>query len=340
MSNFDWPAVLNTLIDRAVLGRRRAYEAMSEIMEGRASEGQIAALMMGLRAKGETVDEMAGLVDAMYEAAVTVDAGDDVVDVVGTGGDSAGTFNISTTAALVAAGAGAHVAKHGNRAASSETGSADLLERLGLRLDLPAPATVQMIRQIGFGFFFAPEYHPAMRHAGPVRRQLGIRTVFNFLGPLCNPAQTKRAAIGVSDARMAELMAGVLHARGAEYAFVFHGHGGLDELSTAGMSTVHRIRNGEMTTAQFQPSDFGVAAATVSDIQGGDAAENERITRAILGGAAGPQRDVVVVNAAPAIVAAGLASGFAEGMARAEAAIDGGAAASVLDRAVEFSASV
>ncbi len=339
MSDFDWPAVLNTLIDGADLGRRCAYEAMSEIMEGRASEGQIAALMMGLRAKGETVDEMTGLVDAMYEAAVTVDAGDDVVDVVGTGGDSAGTFNISTTAALVAAGAGAHVAKHGNRAASSETGSADLLERLGLRLDLPATATVEMIRQIGFGFFFAPEYHPAMRHAAAVRRQLGVRTVFNFLGPLCNPAQTKRAAIGVSDARMAELMAGVLRARGAEYAFVFHGHGGLDELSTAGMSTVHRIRNGEVTSAQFQPSDFGVPAASVADIQGGDAAENERITRAILGGAAGPQRDVVVVNAAPAIVAAGLAAGFAEGIARAEAAIDGGAAASVLDRAVEFSAS-
>jgi anthranilate phosphoribosyltransferase len=335
--DFDWPAVFATLLDGGDLGRARAHEAMTEVMEGRATEAQVAALLVGLRAKGETVAEMTGLVDAMYEAAVTVDAGEDVVDVVGTGGDGAGTFNISTTAALVAAGAGAHVAKHGNRAASSQTGSADLLERLGIRLDLPPAATVEMIRSIGFGFFFAPGYHPAMRHAGPVRRQLGIRTVFNFLGPLCNPALTKRAAVGVSDAAMAELMAGVLQARGAEYAFVFHGHGGLDELSTAGLSTIHRIRNGEITTAQFQPSDFGVAAATITDIQGGDAAENERITRSILAGAAGPRRDVVVVNAAPAIVVAGLATGFAEGIILAEQAIDSGAAATVLERAVDFS---
>lgn len=338
--DFDWPAVFRALLDGSDLGRSRAHEAMTEVMEGRATEAQVAALMMGLRAKGETVAEMTGLVDAMYDAAITVEAGDDVVDLVGTGGDNAGTFNISTTAALVAAGAGAHVAKHGNRAASSETGSADLLERLGIRLDLPPAATVEMIRTVGFGFFFAPEYHPAMRHAGPVRGQLGVRTVFNFLGPLCNPAQTKRAAVGVSDAGMAELMAGVLHARGAEYAFVFHGHGGLDELSTAGMSTIHRIRDGEITTAQFQPSDFGVAAATLADIQGGDAAENERITRSVLAGDAGPQRDVVVVNAAPAIVVAGLATGFAEGIILAEQAIDSGAAATVLARAVEFGAGV
>jgi anthranilate phosphoribosyltransferase len=335
--DFDWPAVFNALIERHDLGRALAHGAMAEVMGGRATDGQIAALMMGLRAKGETVAEMTGLVDAMYDAAVTVDAGDDVVDLVGTGGDGAGTFNISTTAALVAAGAGVHVAKHGNRAASSETGSADLLERLGLRLDLPPAATVEMIRDIGFGFFFAPEYHPAMRHAGPVRRELGVRTVFNFLGPLCNPAQTKRAAVGVSDAVMAELMAGVLQARGAKYAFVFHGHGGLDELSTAGMSTIHRIRDGEITTAQFQPSDFGVPTATVADIQGGDAAENERITRSVLAGDAGPRRDVVVVNAAPAIVVAGLATGFAEGIVLAQQAIDSGAAAALLARAVEFS---
>jgi anthranilate phosphoribosyltransferase len=340
MSNFEWPELLNSLIEGADLGRAGAHAAMTEIMEGRASEAQIAALMIGLRAKGETVAEMTGLVDAMYDAAITVDAGSDVVDVVGTGGDSAGTFNISTTAAIVAAGAGARVAKHGNRAASSETGSADLLERLGLRLDLPPAATVEMIRDIGFGFFFAPEYHPAMRHAGPVRRQLGVRTVFNFLGPLCNPAQTKRAAVGVSDERMARLMAGVLRERGAEYAFVFHGHGGLDELSTAGMSTIHRIRDDEITTAQFQPSDFGVPAATIADFAGGDAAENERITRSVLAGTAGPHRDVVVVNAAPAIVVAGLAEGFAEGISRAEEAIDSGAAAAVLESAVEFSSSV
>ena len=310
---------------------------MAEIMAGRASEAQIAAFLVGLRTKGETVDEMVGLVDAMYAAAVTVDAGTGVVDLVGTGGDRAGTFNISTTAALVAAGAGVKVAKHGNRAASSKTGSADLLEQLGLRLDLAPEVTVSMIREVGFGFFFAPAYHPAMRFAGPVRRQLGVRTVFNFLGPLCNPANTKRAAIGVSDPAMAEKMAGVMQGRGAEYAFVFTGDGGLDELATTGMSTIHRIRNGEVTTAQFRPEDFGVERATLADIQGGDAATNERITRQILEGAPGPNRDIVVVNAAPAIVVAGLADGFADGIAQAAAAIDSGAAAGVLDAAVMHS---
>ncbi len=336
MSNFNWPEVLNSLIEGRDLGRHIAQATMAEVMAGRATDAQIAAFVIGLRAKGETVEEMTGLVDAMYAAAVTVDAGDDVVDLVGTGGDRAGTFNISTTAALVAAGAGVRIAKHGNRAASSQTGSADLLELLGIRLDLPPDATVEMIREIGFGFFFAPAYHPAMRFAAPVRRQLGVRTVFNFLGPLCNPAQTKRAAIGVSDAAMAERMAGVLQARGAEYAFVFHGHGGLDELSTAGLSTIHRIRDGEMTTAQFRPADFGVPMATVADLAGGDAASNERITRAVLAGTPGAARDVVVVNAAPAIVVAGLADGFAAGITKASEAIDRGAAQEVLERAVEF----
>ena len=338
MSDFNWPETLSALIAGQDLGRERAQAAMTEVMEGRATEGQIAAFVVGLRTKGESVDEMAGLVDGMFEAAVTVDAGSDVVDLVGTGGDRAGTFNISTTAALVAAGAGVKIAKHGNRAASSKTGSADLLEQLGINLEMAPDATVAMIREIGFGFFFAPAYHPAMRFAGPVRRQLGVRTVFNFLGPLCNPANTKRAAIGVSDATMAERMAGVMAARGAEYAFVFYGHGGLDELSTAGVSTVHRVRQGEITTAQFQPSDFGVPRSTLDQIQGGDAEENERITRSVIEGAAGPHRDVVVINAAPAIVVAGLADGFEDGILLAQQAIDGGAAAAVLERAVEFSA--
>lgn len=337
MTDFDWPKALGNLISGADLGRDLAHAAMTEVMEGRASEAQIAALVVGLRSKGESVDEMAGLVDAMYDAAVIVDAGDDVVDLVGTGGDRSGTFNISTTAALVAAGAGVRIAKHGNRAASSQTGSADLLEQLGIRLDHSPETTVAMIKEVGFGFFFAPAYHPAMRFAAPVRSQLGVRTVFNFLGPLCNPANTKRAAIGVSDGLMAERMAGVLRARGAEYAFVFHGHDGLDELSTAGVSTVHRIRDGEITTAQFQPADFGVPSADLAAIQGGDPAENERITRSVIDGTTGPHRDVVVVNAAPAIVVAGLADGFEDGIVLAQQAIDSGAAAAVLERAVAFS---
>jgi len=339
MSGFDWPTLLNTLVDGTDLGRDLATAAMTEIMEGRATEAQIAAFVIGLRTKGESVDEMTGLVDAMYAAAVTVDAGDDVVDLVGTGGDRAGTFNISTTAALVAAGAGVRIAKHGNRAASSKTGSADLLEQMGVRLDLGPEVTVAMIREVGFGFFFAPAYHPAMRFAGPVRRQLGVRTVFNFLGPLCNPANTRRAAVGVSDPDMARRMAGVLQARGADYAFVFTGEAGLDELSISGKSTIHRIQNGEITSAEFRPADFHVPAASIEAVQGGDAAKNERITRSVLAGDRGPQRDIVVVNAAPAIVVAGLAEGFADGIAKAEQAIDDGAALAVLERAVEFSAS-
>jgi len=337
MSSFDWAGVFNDLIEGRDLARETARGAMAEVMDGRASEAQIGALIVALRSKGESVEEMAGLVDAMYDAAVTVDAGDDVVDLVGTGGDRSGTFNISTTAALVAAGAGAKVAKHGNRAASSTTGSADLLEHLGLRLDMPPDATVQMIREIGFGFFFAPAYHPAMRFAAPVRRQLGVRTVFNFLGPLCNPANARRAAIGVSDRVMAERMAGVLAARGAEHAFVYFGHGGLDELSTTGTSLIHRLRDGEITTAEFTPSDFGVPAASLDDIRGGDVSQNERITRSVLAGEPGPCRDIVVINAAPAIIVAGLADGFAEGIALAEQAIDGGDAIGVLERIVEFS---
>jgi len=340
MSEFDWPGLLTSLVEGSDLGREPAAAAMAEIMSGNATEAQIGAFLIGLRTKGETIEEMSGLVDAMYAAAVTVDAGDDVVDLVGTGGDRAGTFNISTTAALVAAGAGVRIAKHGNRAASSKTGSADLLEQLGIRLDMPPEATVEMIRRVGFGFFFAPAYHPAMRFAGPVRRQLGIRTVFNFLGPLCNPAKTGRAAIGVSDPEMARRMAGVLQTRGADYAFVFTGHGGLDELSISGMSTIHRVRGGEITSAQFQPADFGVAAAPVEAIAGGDAAANEDITRRVLAGEGGPPRDIVVVNAAAAIVVAGLADGFHDGIERAAAAIDSGAAQRVLEEAIEFSAQV
>ena len=271
MSDFDWPTLLNALVDGNDLGRDLATAAMTEIMEGKATEAQIAAFVIGLRTKGESVEEMTGLVDAMYAAAVTVDAGDDVVDLVGTGGDRAGTFNISTTAALVAAGAGVRIAKHGNRAASSKTGSADLLEQLGMRLDLEPEATVDMIRSVGFGFFFAPAYHPAMRFAGPVRRQLGVRTVFNFLGPLCNPANTKRAAVGVSEPSMARRMAGVLQARGAEYAFVFTGDQGLDELSISGKSTIHRIQDVEITSAEFRPADFHVPAAPIEAVRGGDA---------------------------------------------------------------------
>lgn len=334
MADFSWPEVIGRLMNGESLSREDAGAAMGEIMEGRASEAQMAAFIVSLRAKGETAEEMTGLVDAMFAAAVTIDVGEPVVDVVGTGGDGAGTFNISTTAALIAAGAGAKVAKHGNRAASSTTGSADLLAGLGFDLELAPESTRRMIRETGFGFLFAPRYHPAMRFVAPVRKDLGVRTVFNFLGPLCNPARADRMSVGTSDPNMAALMIEVLKNRGATTAFVYYGEDGLDELTTTAPSYIYRLRDGEITHAEFTPEDFGVARARTEDLLGGDVEENVAITRNILEGAPGPQRDVALVNAAPAIVAAGLADGFTGAMALAAQAVDSGAAAATLERSL------
>jgi anthranilate phosphoribosyltransferase len=333
----DWPSILGRLADGEDLTRDEAREAMSAIMEGTATPAQIGAFIVALRIKGETVDEMTGLVEAMRDAAVRVDVGVTLVDTAGTGGDRAQTFNISTTAAFIAAGAGAKVAKHGNRSASSRCGSADVLEALGVAIDLEPAQTVEMIHRTGFGFFFAPIYHPAMRHAAPVRRELGIPTVFNFLGPLANPAGARRQSIGVSDPKMAERMIGVLQRLGAEYAFVFYGEDGLDEVTTTAPTYIYRLKDGEITHAEFTPEDFGVPRARPEDLKGGTVEDNVRIIRAVLSGEKGPRRDAAVVNASPAIVAAGLASGFVEGVAKAEEAVDSGAALEVLERVVEES---
>ncbi len=337
MTTVSWPAVLTDLLEGKDLDQSVARDVMSAVMAGEATEAQIASLLTALRTKGETADEMTGFVEAMLDAALTVEIDEPVVDVVGTGGDRSGTFNISTTAAFVAAGAGVKVAKHGNRAASSQTGTADLLEPLGIDLAMDPDLTVQMVKDIGFGFFFAPHYHPAMRYAGPVRRQLGFRTVFNFLGPLCNPARARHYSLGVSDPTMAGLMIRVLKNLGAESAFVFYGEDGLDELTTTGPSFIYRLRNGEITHAEFTPEDFGVARARLEDLLGGDADENVAITRSILEGVTGPKRDIALVNAAPAIVVAGLAEGFVDAMALAEQSIDSGDAFAVLEGAVAFS---
>lgn len=333
---FAWSEILGHLMVGDDLDESGARAAMAEIMAGRATSAQIAAFIVSLRVKGESVAEMTGLVRAMYDAAETVDVGEPVVDLVGTGGDRSGTFNISTTAAFVAAGAGAKLAKHGNRAASSHAGSADVLEALGLRIDLSPEATARMVREVGFGFFFAPRYHPAMRYAAPVRRELGVPTVFNVLGPLANPARARRQAIGVSDPRMAERMIGVLQSMDSEYAFVFYGEDGLDELTTAGTSFIYRLREGEVTHAEFTPDDFGVPTADRAELLGGTAAENAAITKAILAGERGAKRDIALVNALPAIVAAELAEGFGEAMEVAEQAVDSGAAERVLEHAVEL----
>ncbi len=337
MAAVSWPDVFAQLLEGDHLSQSQARMVMGDIMTGEASEAQIAAFLAILRTKGETASEMTGFVEAMLAAAVTVEVDAPIVDVVGTGGDRSGTFNISTTAAFIAAGAGVKVAKHGNRAASSPTGSADLLEALGIDLNMSPERSVQMIDEVGFAFFFAPQYHPAMRHAGPVRRQLGFRTVFNFLGPLCNPAGARRYALGVSDPRMAELMIRVLTNLGAESAFVFYGEDGLDELTTTGPSFIYRLRNGEITHAEFTPEDFGVPRSRLEDIRGGDAAENIAITRGILAGDDGPKRDIALVNAAPAIVAGGLAEGFVEAMELAAGSVDTGRAQEVLEAAVAFS---
>jgi len=338
MMSFEWPAVLGRVMAGEDLDEAEAKAAMAVIMAGDANPAQTAAFIVALRMKGESAEEMTGMVRAMYDAAVIVDAGDDVVDTAGTGGDRSGTFNISTTAAFIAAGAGARVAKHGNRAASSRAGSADVLEALGLPIDLPPAASARMVRETGFGFFFAPRYHPAMRHAVPVRRALGVATVFNVLGPLANPARARRQAIGVSDPRMAARMIEVLRRLGSRYAFVYYGEDGLDELTTAGTSFIYRLRDGEVTHAEFTPSDFGVPRAVRADLLGGDAARNAAIVRSVLAGEPGAPRDISIVNAAPAIVAAGLADGFAPAIDLAADAVDSGAAAAVLERALALGA--
>lgn len=334
----DWPTILGKLASGTDLSQEEARATMSEVMGGNASPAQISALIVSLRMKGETVDEMTGFVRAITSAAVPVPVDPDgLVDVVGTGGDRSGTFNISTTASLIAAGAGVRVAKHGNRSASSKCGSADVLEGLGVAIDLPVDANVALLAETGFAFFFAPLYHPCFRHVGPVRRELGIATVFNFLGPLANPAGARRQAVGVSDRRMAERVIGVLASLGSERSFVFSGHDGVDEITTSGPTVIYRLQEGEITHAEFTPEDFGVERADISEIQGGGVPENVAILRGVLDGRPGPYRDAALVNAAPALVVSGLAAGFVDAVDLARRTIDSGAAAALLDRVIHRS---
>ncbi len=335
MAEFRWSDVLNPIMAGEDVGRALAQAAMGEIMSGRATDAQLGAFIVGLRTKGETPAELAGLVDGMMDASVRVSFDEPVVDIVGTGGDGFGTFNISTTAAFIAAGAGVRVAKHGNRAASSPTGSADLLAALGFDLEVAPEVTHEMVMSTGFGFFYAPRYHPAMRHVGPVRSELGVRTVFNFLGPLCNPAGA-RMCVGTSDSTLASKMVDVLKQRGTDRGFVVCGEDGMDEVSTVAPTRIHRLIDGEITEAEFTPEDFGVTRVTVDALSGGDAARNIEILRAILDGERGPARDAAVVNAAPAIVLAELAPGFTEAVELAIGSIDSGAAAAALDQSLRL----
>lgn len=336
-----WPDLLTALVRGEDLDAASTAWAMDRIMSGEASPSQVAGFLVALRAKGETSEELAGLAEAMLAHARRFEVAGRSVDVVGTGGDRLHTVNISTMASLVVAGAGLTVVKHGNRAASSSTGTADVLEELGIRLDLPPERVAALASEVGITFCFAGAFHPSMRHAGVTRRDLGIPTAFNFLGPLTNPAQPTASAIGVADARMAPLVAGVLAHRGRD-ALVFRGEAdGLDEVAATGPTRFWEVRGGEVREEVVDWTDAGVAPVTVEQLRGGDAAANAEVVRALVGGERGPVRDTVVLNAAAALVADGTLPGTTDGTlverllagrAIAERSIDEGHAADVLER--------
>ncbi|WP_309072261.1 anthranilate phosphoribosyltransferase [Arthrobacter sp.] len=332
-----WPVLISALIAGEDLSREQTHWAMNTIMAGEATDAQMAGFLVALRAKGETVDELTGLVDAMVSNARPIDIPGEKLDIVGTGGDRQNTVNISSMAALVCAGAGARIVKHGNRAASSSSGSADVIEALGVRLDLPVDRVAQAAVDAGITFCFAQVFHPSMRYVGTVRSELGVATAFNFMGPMTNPAHPTASAIGVADARLAPLIAGVLATRG-QRALVFRGGDGLDELTTTGPSTVWEVRDGKVIETELDPLDLGIPRATLDDLRGGDAAANAEVVRRTLAGDRGPVRDAVVLNAAAALVALDesaegtLQERLAKGLARAVEAIDSGDAASALDR--------
>jgi len=334
-----WPVVLAHLMDGRGLSREVARATMAEVLDGAASPAQIAAFMVALRMKGETVDELVGMVESMLDASTRVDIDVDgpVVDIVGTGGDRAHTINVSTIAALVVAGAGGRVCKHGNRAASSSCGSADLLEELGVAIELGPEGVAACVEEAGIGFCFAPRFHPAMRHAGPPRRELGIPTAFNILGPMSNPGRVRRYVIGVADEAVAHRMAEVLHANGAVRALIVHGGDGLDELTTTGPSRVVELHAGEVATWTVDPLELGIPQVEREQLVGGSASVNADLARRVLAGEQGPHRDIVCLNAAAGLLAAGLVQDLASGLAEARASIDEGHAARRLASLVEVS---
>jgi anthranilate phosphoribosyltransferase len=336
--------LLTALLRGESLTAKDTAWAMTEVMTGEATPSQVAAFAVALRAKGESADEVAGLVEAMLAHATSVHVPGDVVDTVGTGGDRAHTVNLSTMSAIVLAGAGARVVKHGNRAASSACGSADLLEELGVAIDLPPQGVARCVAEAGIGFCFAPVFHPALRHAAAPRREMGIPTFFNFLGPLANPAQPAAQAVGCADLRMAPVMAGVLASRGVS-ALVFRGDDGLDELTTASATQVWVVRDGEVTHTVLDASELGLPRSSADALRGADAAFNARVARDLLAGKDGPVRDAVLLNAAAGLVALNgpsadtLVSDLRHGMERCATAVDSGAAAAALERWIAASQS-
>ena len=339
-SHGGWPTTLQTLLDRSDLASEVAGAAMSTILEGHATDAQIAGFVVALRSKGETAGELAGMLDAaMSEAAIvplTESERRTALDVVGTGGDGSHSVNVSTMAAIVAAGAGAPVCKHGNRSASSMCGTADVLELLGVAIEQTPDGVAACVREAGIGFCFAPAFHPAFRFAGPPRREMGIPTVFNLIGPMANPGRVHNQLIGVADPTFAPAMLAALQRNGVTSAWVVNG-GGLDELTTTAVNDVHVLADGEIRSFTLDPADHGLAPATAADLRGGRPEENADAVRRVLAGDAGPHRDVVLLNAGAALVVAGLASDVDAGVAAAAAAVDDGRAAATLDRFVAVS---
>ena len=339
---------IRKVVERKDLSREEAFSVMDAIMSGQATDAQIAAFLTALRMKGETVEELIGFARVMREKVSAVKtrarvqaslSGTDremLVDTCGTGGDATGTFNVSTATAFVVAGAGIPVAKHGNRSVSSLCGSADVVEALGVRLDLPPERVAKCIDEVGIGFCYAPLLHKAMKYVMLARKEIRIRTVFNILGPLTNPARASAQVIGVYDGRLTEVMAQVLKELGTVRAFVVHGEDGLDEISNTSESRISEVRSGQVRTYSVRPEDFGLPRVSLADLQGGSVADNAEIIRRILKGERGPKRDIVVLNAGAAIAAGGKAADIAEGVAHAQQAIDGGSALDRLNRLVEF----
>ncbi|WP_415853838.1 anthranilate phosphoribosyltransferase [Sinomonas sp. G460-2] len=340
----SWRSLIGALVKGEHLTREQTAWAMDTIMGGNATDAQIAGFLVGLRAKGETVEELTGLVETMVSRATSISVSGEKLDIVGTGGDMQNTVNISTTAALILAGAGAKVVKHGNRGASSSSGAADVLEVLGVRLDMTVDEVVASAEQCGITFCFAQVFHPSFRHASGPRKELGIPTAFNVLGPLTNPARVQASAVGAADVRMAPVIAGVLAARGSR-GLVFRGDDGLDELTVTTTSRVWEVREGAVRESVLDPADLGIPRASLADLRGGDAQHNAGVVRRVLAGDKGPVRDAVVLNAAAGLVAydtsanGPLVERLAAAKVRAELAIDSGAAERALQAWVEFSRS-
>lgn len=327
-------SLLNRLADGETLDEDATMAALDLLMSGIAPPVAMGAFLMALRVRGETIDEITGAARFLRSRMTTVDAPQGAIDIVGTGGDSRGTYNVSTAAAFVAAGAGAIVAKHGNRAVTSLSGASDVLAALGVKLDVPPVVVARAIADAGVGFLWAPLYHPAMKNWAPIRSDLGLRTLFNVLGPLCNPGGVKRQVLGVYSPKLVRPLAEVLRKLGTKRAWVVHGADGMDELTTTGATHVAELHDGDITMFEVTPEDTGLTRVDIAALKGGEASDNAAALRALLHGEPGPYRDIVVLNAAAALIVAGIADGLEDGIARAQQAIDSGKAARALDRLV------